>query len=398
MAVQGIFASHQGIVGDRVGDFASGVLMVMPTGTAPLLALSSGTPKEKVTDTMFHWFEDTHISGRTQITAAAAAGATAIIVADGSYYTPNTILMVEETGEYLLITSTAGNTLTVIRGLAGTTPTAVTAVMNVQQIGRAFEEGSGMPTPVGQQGKPRINYVQIFRNAWAITGTAQQINFNTGSREAKNRRDCLTYHAEDIERALIWGKQAVMTLNQKQFRMTDGLLAQIEGYGGVVESAASGGTPGNYSLGDFQDFIRRCFAKGVKGQPNERITFGGDMVLSLVQRMAQLDSTYNISQGETKYGIMITTIVTPFGQLKLMTHPLMNENPVWQRQLYVLHPGGFKKRVFRETFEDNYDSNGTRINGLDASQGVVTSELGIQVECAQCFGILRNVQAAVATA
>src|SRR3546814_8859988 len=73
-------------------------------------------------------------------------------------YTPNTILQVEETGEHMLVTATAGNSLTVVRGLAGTSIVSITSAHNVQKLGNAFEEASDMPTAVTQQGHPRMNY------------------------------------------------------------------------------------------------------------------------------------------------------------------------------------------------------------------------------------------------
>lgn len=394
--IQGIFASNQGIVGDRVGDFASVILRMNPTGTALMLALSSGMNKESAGDTVFTWFEDSHQSGRA--TCASGGTTTTVVVDDGSYYIPGTVLEVEESGEHMLVTATSGPTLTVLRGIG----TAVVSISNgdhVQQIGNAHEEGSGMPVAVAQQGAPRLNYVQIFRNSWAITGTAKAINFRTGNKVANNKQDCATFHAEDMERAFLWGKKYVGTYNNSQFRMTDGVVAQIENYGGTVESAAtdsgSGPVAGDFSRVDFEDFIRRVFRLGIKGQPNERIALGGDTVLQVLNQMTMLDSTYQIGQGETKLGIAVTTIVTPFGQLKLMTHPLMNENPKWQKELYVMHPGAIKKRVLRETFSEGYDSDGKRIQGRDADQGLMTTEAGIQVGGAKVMGILRNVSRAV---
>src|SRR3546814_7819361 len=125
MAVQGIFLSNQGIVGERQGDFASAILMTQPTGTAPFLAMSAGMKKEATQDTVFTWFEDAHVAGR----AACVSGGTTttVVVDDGSFYTPNTILQVEETGEHMLVTATAGNSLTVVRGLAGTRSEAHTS-------------------------------------------------------------------------------------------------------------------------------------------------------------------------------------------------------------------------------------------------------------------------------
>lgn len=399
MAIQGIFASNQGIVGERAGDFSSAILMTQPTGNAPFLAMTSGMGKESTQDTVFTWFEDSHVSGRAAI--ASGGTTTTIVVDDASFYTPNSILLVEETGEHIFVQAATDTTLTVIRGLAGTSVVSVNNTMHVQKIGNAFEESSGMPTAVTQQGHPRMNYTQIFRNGWAISGTAKAVKYLTGSKLAYNKQMCATYHAEDMERSLFWGKKALTTLNNKQFRLTDGVLTQIESFGGTILSAAtdsgSGAVAGDLSLGDLGDFMQDVFSTNVKGQPNERIAFAGNMVLAALNRMTKLDSVYNIEQGETKVGISVNTVVTPFGTLKLMTHPLMNESPLWTHEMYVLHPGGIKKRVLRETFQEGYDKDGLRIQGIDADEGVITTELGIQVGAARTMGILRNVQRGVAT-
>lgn len=393
--IQGIFASNQGVVGDRAGDFASAILQLNPTGTALVLALSSGMGKESAQDTIFHWFEDSHQAGRTNITSAGTT--TTISVGDGSMYVPNQILLIEDTGEIVMVTAITGNDLTVIRGMAGTTVTATDNTMNIQSIGNAHEEASPMPTAITQQGSPRFNYTQIFRNAWAISGTAKAIKYNSGSRLAKNKKDCALYHAEDQERAIIFGRKDIRTVNNKPFRLTDGIQSQIEQYNGLVEDVTDGTTAGNYSWLLFDDYIRRLFATNIKGQPNERIAIGGNLWVAGLSQMARLDGTYNISQGETVLGLEVTTIKSAFGTLKLMTHPLFNENPVWNQDLMLLHPGGIKRRILRDTFEEGYDSDGKRIQAKDADEGVITTEMGIQVGGASTMGILRGFQKAVAS-
>jgi hypothetical protein len=393
--IQGIFASNQGIVGERVGDFASAILQIAPTGTALMLALSSGMGKSGANDTIFHWFEDSHQAGRTAIVSGGTG--TSIVVADGSMYVPMQILLVEETGEHMLVTQGVDNTLTVVRGLGGTGIVSVNGTMHVQSIGNGHEEASGMPTAITQQGSPRLNYTQIFRNSWAVSGTAKAVQFRTGNKVAHNKRMCALYHAEDMERAMIWGRKDVRVINNQPFRLTDGIQAQISQNGGIVEDVTDGTTAGSYSAILFEDFIRRVFSKNVKGQPNERIAIGGDLWVAGLNQMAKLDGTYNISQGETKLGIMVTTIVTPFGQLKLMTHPLMNESPYWQGELMVLHPGAIRRRMLRETFEEGYDQNGKRINAKDADEGLMTTEFGVEVGAASTMGILRGFKKAVAS-
>jgi hypothetical protein len=393
--IPGIFMSNQGIVGDRVGDFASAILQINPTGTALMLALSSGMAKTPASDSIFTWFEDSHQAGRTTI--ASGGTSTTIVVGDGSMYVAGQVLLVEETGEIVYVTGVNGNSLTVTRGIGGTSIVAVTNVMHVQSIGNAHEEASDRPTAVTQLGVSRTNVTQIFRNAWAVSGTSRAVKYRTGSKVAHNKSMCALYHAEDIERAFIFGRRHVGSLNGKPFRMSDGIQSQLSQYGGIVEAANSGGA-GQLSWVDFEDFIRRVFATNVKGQPTERIAIGGDICIAVLNGMARLDGTYNIKAGETMLGIKVTEIVTAFGTLKLMTHPLFNENPVWQKDLMVLHPGAIRKRVLRETQDEGYDSNGNRLDGRDADEGLMTTEMGFEVGAASTMGMLTNVATAVASA
>ncbi len=71
---------------------------------------------------------------------------------------------------------------------------------------------------------------------------------------------------------------------------------------------------------------------------------------------------------------------------------------MWQKELYVLHPGAIRRRMLRETAEEGYDSAGKRIQAKDADEGVLTTEVGIEVGAAQTMGILRGFNKAVATA
>lgn len=393
--IPGIFASNQGIIGDRAGDFASAILQIAPTGTSLVLALSSGMGKSTAKDTIFNWFEDVHQAGRAAI--ASGTTTTTIVVDDGSRYVPNMLCLVEDTGEMVLVTASTGNSLTVVRGIGGTSVVSVDNTMHLQLVGNAHEEASAMPTAITQQGNARMNYTQIFRNAWAVSGTATAVQYRTGDKVANNKKNCALYHAEDMERSMLWGVKDLRVINGKQFRTTDGILAQIKQYGGHVDAANTGSTPGNYSRIDFEDYVRRIFSTNVKGQPNERISIGGDIVLQVLNQMTMLDGTYQIGAGETKLGIMVTTIQTPFGTLKLMTHPLMNESPLWQHELYTLHPGAIRRRMLRETSDEGYDSDGRRISGIDAEQGVMTTEFGVEVGAASTMGILTNVQQAVAS-
>jgi hypothetical protein len=396
MSVRGIFASHSGIAGERVGDLSSRVLLMGYTGTAPLLALSSGMPKEAAGDTSYSWVEDSHISGNTEATAAALVGATTIPVADANIWTKNSIIMNQTSGEYMLITAINSETsVEVLRGIGGTTPIAVADGDIFQHVGTAYEEGGGKPQPVTQKGESRTNYVQIFKNGWAITGTAKAVKFHTGSQLAYNRSQALGYHVEDLERSFIFGRPDVRQLNGKQMRMSGGIAYQVATYGGLVESVNNGGA-GQLSLAGFLDFMRRIFDRNVKGMPNERITFTGSPVLSIISQLVMNSAQYNISQGEDAYGIKIMKIVGVNGNLTLATHPLFTENAMWGHEMHVYHPGLIKKRVLRDTWEETFGASSSNNNGIDAEEGFIAIETGWQAMGVETMGILKNIQTAAA--
>ena len=362
MAVKGIFQSHQNVVGERATDFAGSILKYYPTGMATFFALSAGIPDNPIEgSTQFHWEEDSHISGRQPIVSGGTTNT--IRVLDGSFYLPNQFGMVEETGEYIFIMAVVNNDLTVVRGHANTTIVSVNNTMNFQLLGNAFEEASSKPNSITQNGVPRTNIAQIFRNGWSISGTAKKIKLmvDDESRITRNRNDCAQYHSEDMERTFMWGRMNISTLNGKQIRFTDGIITQIEKFGGRVRTAISnfgdgnGAVAGQFHLRDLETFIREIFSVNVKGMPNERMVFIGDVALEQIGRMVRADSQYEIHVMETEYGIKITSIVTVFGTLKFVTHPMMSESPVWTREMYVFHMGGLARRTFRATWEENYE-------------------------------------------
>lgn len=371
MSVPGVFASDSGIQSDRKGDFAGALLQTMPTGSATLFALTSGMNSMGAGDVLVTWFEENHISGRVSATAGYNSSATTIVVSDGSSYIPGTILMVEESGEYLYVTAIAGNSLTVVRGFAGTTAASITQDKFVQRIGTAHEEGSSKPRAVANIGYPVFNYMQIFRNAWNVTGTARAVTFHTGDRVAKNKLDASNFHAEDIERSLLFGRKGIGHKNGEPFRMMDGVLSFIK------TNVTAAGVTTNYDQLD--TFLEGVFARNIKGKPNERIAFGGNGSLQVLNTIARIEGDINITTGQTDFGLAVTKWVTPYGTISLMTHPLLTESPLWTKDMYVLHPGAITTRYLRRTTHDENEGDGTRA-GNDQDFGVYTTEMSVMYQ------------------
>lgn len=387
-AVKGVFASDSGIVGDPKGDFAAALLVEQPTGSAPLFALSSGMESEPATDTVINWFEETHLAGRTTLNEAVDGSETGIDVVDASFLVAGCICLIESTGEYVYVISVSGNTLTVERGFAGSTVSAAGLTGDgIQRIGTAHEEGSAKPVAVANVGAPKYNYLQIFRATWNLTGTAQAIEYYTGAKKAKNRRDASILHAEDIERSLWFGRRTAGSVSGMPFRTMNGLDPQ------VTTNVTAAGATTNWSQVD--TFLQAIFAKNMKGKPNERIAFCGNGALAVINAIARIEGTIQIAVGATEFGLAVNRWITPYGNISLMTHPLFTENPLWTKDIRVLHPGAMKIRWLRRTNEDAYDKDGARA-GADADYGVFTSELSMMYPLEKTAGRLTGLTLGVA--
>src|SRR5690606_25511286 len=149
--------------------------------------------------------------GNAKVQGTPGASATTIVVDDSNIFVPNSILLVQDTGEQMFLTAISGNTLTVTRGFAGTGSLAASFTNNdpIQLISSAYGEGTTGAEPVTQLGESRTNYVQIFKSSWSITNTAKAIEFQTGAKAAYNKSMATMYLTESIERAFMFQRPSV---------------------------------------------------------------------------------------------------------------------------------------------------------------------------------------------
>ena len=385
MAVKGVFASDQNIAGTEKGSFASTILKLYPTGSAPLLGLTSGMQSNDESSTIITWFEENHLNGYLTVTNDATTGVTVSLGSDINQIVAGAVLLNQATGEYMLVESVSGNDATVKRRLGGSTTTTFTIGAKLQRISASHEEGSSRPNAIANIGYPRFNYMHIFRNSWSATATAKAVDYHTGSVVAKNRADAGIFHAEDIERALLWSIQSVGVMNNQPYRTMNGIINQIT----TNVSAQSTNT----TWSDINTFLQTIFERNIKGKPNERIAFCGNTVLSVLNEIAKLSATINIVPGETEMGIKVNKWLTPFGDVTLMTHPFMNENPIWTKEMYILHQGAIKVKYLRRTNHDADDKNGSR-SGTDSDTGVFTTECSVEYGAELTGGIYTGIDTA----
>jgi len=146
--------------------------LISPYETPLLDAL--GDPMREAASTHHEWLEDELLPNKDAIndsTYTDPAADTQFVVDNGSRFRVGDQIQVESSEELMLVTAVSTNTLTVVRGYAGTTAEALADNKVINILGNAALEGADKPD-VRFTNRVRCgNYTQIFTAAVEVSGT-----------------------------------------------------------------------------------------------------------------------------------------------------------------------------------------------------------------------------------
>ena len=387
--------------------FAGMITRLMPNGQAPLFGMTSMLPTEQALQVEHGFFTKTMLFPSINLDAAVAdATTTTFTVASTSDILPGMLMRAESTGEVVIINSVLSSTqVSVTRGV-GSTAAAIADNVNLYQIGNAFEESSVRPNALQINPVRITNYTQIFRNTWALSGSAQATQVIAGETTvAENRMDCAAFHAADIEKALFFGTKSQGTRNGQPFRTMDGLRNIIlnasyypASYGGVVNNTTAG-APTNFT--QLETALDPVFNQATDPKVgNERVLFVGGSARKVINNIGRLNSTYYIQNGATSYGLQFGQFNIARGSFRMIEHPLFNSNSDWSKYAIAVDLSTFRVAYLggRKTMKQEFNMNGDTVvdNGIDAVGGTLTTELTCVVKNPPANAIITNLTAAAA--
>lgn len=393
MSIQGLRSTADFTVdGQRPKNWREGIMKLYPNGGASITALTSLMKERSVDDPEYNWYErrltDRRLvlgssldanAGPDTITVTAARSAKEVKAGD--------LLYVEESGEILQVAAdpTSATSLTVNRGFAGSTITAVTfngvgVNPNLLVMGSAYEEGSLAPTGVQLDPTKKYNYTQIFRQTLEFTRTAIKTRLRTGEQVKQAKADALEMLSMDMERAFIFGVKSESTFNGKPIRTTDGIIKRLtDDAAGNIVSAAAAGT----EMEDFEGYMKTAFTYGSQ----EKIGFVGNGALLAINQIIRRNSQYQIQGGLKEYGMNVARLTTPFGELVLKRHTLFNNNFSgstggtayygMENWLLIIDADNLTYTYLKDS-DIEYESK-LQTNGLDGEKSGYLGEVSIQV-------------------
>jgi hypothetical protein len=205
-------------------------IKVLEPDAAPFCQLSMNARSRPAKSQKVEWLEDELIPRVTQNTGTLTNVATAVPVTAGTglYFRVGDIARFSETGENVLVTAVAANTLTVTRGYGTITGTALTlAAGDIIRLGNAALEGATSPTFLVTKQVAAFNYCQIFRNNFGFTKTLQASELYGGPEPAFEAKKKLSEHKISIELQAFFGSRKLDTTGANPRAVMGGIADYI---------------------------------------------------------------------------------------------------------------------------------------------------------------------------
>lgn len=382
-----------------VKSFAGMITRLMPNGNAPLFGLTSMLPSETAAQVEHGFFTKTMLFPQLTTSGAQLISDTVLIVLSTANALPGMIMRVDSTGENIIINSIIDAThVGVTRAVGSVAAVAIADAINLYQVGNAYEESSQRPNALNINPVRITNLTQIFRNTWGLSGTVQATQVIAGdTNEAETKQDCAAFHAADIEKALFWGQKSQGTRNGQPFRTMDGLINIIgnlsyypSSYSATNIVTAGATTTYTQLEAAWDPMFNQSTDPKVA---NERIVFTGGTGRKVLNKIAQLNGTYFIQDGQTSYGLQFSTFKITRGTLRVVEHPLFNTNASWSKTAVAVDLSTFRLAYLgnRKTKNDEKLDN-----GQDAVGGTLTTELTCVVKNPPANSVIYNLTAGAA--
>lgn len=376
--------------------FAAAITRLMPNGGAPLFGLTALLKEETAAQIEHGYFSKTMVFPSVTLSAAVADGVTTNLpVTSSANIVPGMVLRADTTSENMLVTAVPTTTsVTVQRGFGTVAAAAIANGVNLWMVGNAYEQGSLRPQALSISATRIVNYTQIFRNSWALTGTVQATQVIAGGTNvAESKQECAGFHAVDIEKALFFGQKFLGTRNGQPISTMDGLINTV--LTNAPGNVTTLGATTNYT--QLEAALDPVFQQNTDPMnPNQRILFCGGTARRVLHAIARMNSTYFVQQEETKWGLQYDTIKIPRGTFQIIEHPLFNaygSSATWAKMAVAVDLPTFNLAYMagRKTQNREYGLDNTPVdNGIDAVGGTLTTEVTNLVKNPSANSVLYN--------
>lgn len=394
MAFAGLRGTGDWGTDERPKNFREGILRYNPNGVAPIFALTAKAGKKSVDDPEFAWWNEGNTIIRLQSAASHAAGVTLIVV-DTADPTSTTMaanygnaLNLKE-GDLLLVEPVTDNAtfdheliqvtgvlsatqFTVTRGVGGTTAATIANDAWLLHIGSSYAEGTGVPRSTSRNPIKFSNYIQIFKDTYELTGTADKTKTRTNNNYSEDKKRKMWKHSEGIEQAILFGRKHETTGdNGKPLRFMGGLRSFIPAANVTVFATAP--TPFT-----FMDAISPIFEFDT-GAGDQRMAFAGQGALIALSKIFSQEVSYNVNDTVKVYGMEFNKFIMPGGTLLIKSHPLLSRNTLYRNSMFIVDFDAIKYVTMKER-PDGKVKDDVQAEDEDVRRGFIQTDCSLHVD------------------
>jgi hypothetical protein len=386
---------------ERPKNFRESILFFSPNGDAPLFALTSKMGKKTVNDPEFAWWSESNNLFRLQVSGALSSSDTNVVVSSldptastmtalygtATHLKPGDLLLVEKAdqatfdNELVQVDTVSSDTqFSILRGAGGTSAAAINNADFLTLIGSAFAEGTAAPRATTKNPVKFLNYIQIFKDSYEITGTADKTNARTGSAWSNDKKRKMFKHSADIEWSMLFGRPSEQTGdNGKPLRFMGGLrnfipqaLPSAGGRTTVFAVATTAAT--------FADAVAPVFDFDFGGG-DTRIAYCGNTCRIEMGKVIQGTTGIRMELGEVIkiYGQAFQEFVMPQGRLMLKSHPLLSRHPRYNKSMFIVDQAAVKY-VTMAGRPDGRVKDDVQLEDEDVRRGFIQTDCSLMVD------------------
>ena len=265
-----------------------------------------------------HLEDDEHPNSLTDSGGGVTSSGVTLTVASGhgKRVKVGSILKVLRTNELIRVTAISTDTLTIVRGIGGTTGAAINASEVVAILSHADTDGNTAPRSITTEPNIKTNYCQIFRTAVEISGRDMESD-NFGEPEWQRCWDqAMKRHLREIEQAVLFQNGTLANQSATEPNVTTGL----EGY---ITTNVTANAGADMTEAGWNDVLRRWLRRNQTSDEGSLIFIVGELLNKAITGFGRDSIRY--SPDDKVFGIAAKKYLAETGQvITLVRHPLFS--------------------------------------------------------------------------
>jgi len=327
MAFTGKATYSAGVTLPEIAEDVSDLIgIISPTETFLLDAI--GDPLREAKSTYHEWLEDSLVPNKDTISDSSISdpdGETSFDVANSDRFRAGDQIQVDSSEELILVTGVSDNTITVVRGYAGTTPENIANGQVIRILGNAALEGDDKPAARFTNRVRCGNYTQIFTASVEVSGTnvaashlgiADEMDYQKGER--------LRELIRDLENTVINGGQPSAN-PQGSASVRRSMKGIIQNVATHIYRPGDSGFPSGTGLDEAKiNYVLRQIWENSSGNVN-LIVVGGYQKRKI---NTFLSASRSFGPTDTAYTDMVSVYESDFGVCRIITSKWIPQDAV----------------------------------------------------------------------